>query len=439
MNRTLTLVCLLLFGLGASAQEVWDDFDDRRQLDYGFIHGEFFPYQENPGPDAVNGSPMVAQYLRNPVEVFDVILTNPGALVDISDYLAGTASMTLDVYAPAAGITVQITLEDSVTAGPTNYPTGRRAEFTAVTTTAGAWETLTLTLAGEPDPSVPNDGVNRAVLLFNPSVTGAQTWYFDNWNGPARQSVACDPPVDDPLLLWDGECEQDVTFTFQHGVMRRRFNPDTGGDNASPYALRYDRNVGELDDVILGTFPAALNASAGSKMYLDVYDVNAPSVYIMAIQNSAGDDIVALADSTAPGEVNAWTTLEYDLSGLAGETDATRFVLLYKPGAFLVGRTFLDNWRTENPVGIAPSPVTASLDVWPNPANARATVELPALPGEARLQAFDALGRAVGAPLAVAPGTTRVDLNTAAWAPGTYVLRLEGGASVHIARLMVGR
>jgi hypothetical protein len=222
-------------------------------------------------------------------------------------------------------------------------------------------------------------------------------------------------------------------------VMRRRFNPDTGGDNASPYALRYDRNVGELDDVILGTFPAALNASAGSKMYLDVYDVNAPSVYVMAIQNSAGDDIVALADSTAPGEVNAWTTLEFDLSGLAGETDATRFVLLYKPGAFLVGRTFLDNWRTENPVGIAPSPVTASLDVWPNPANARATVELPALPGEARLQAFDALGRAVGAPLAVAPGTTRVDLNTAAWAPGTYVLRLEGGASVHIARLMVGR
>jgi hypothetical protein len=434
--RTFTLLSLMVFSLAASAQVLYDNFDDVRTLDYGFINGEFFPYVANPSPDGVNGSPVVAQYFRNPVELFDVILTNPGTLADIGDYISGAKQMTMDVLAPGPGIVVQITLEDSVAAMPTNYPTGRRAEFQATTTGSG-WETLTFGLTAQPDASVPNTGVNSAVILFNPNATVNQEWYFDNVRLPESSTPLCDGAVDSALLYMDAECDHDLSITFTHGRLRRVVNPDASGANTSPYALRYDRNVGELDDVVVGDFPAALDPEDGTMMFIDVYDVNAPSVYALGIQNSAGVDVIAVLDSTAPSDVNTWTTLEFDLSGAMGVSDVTKFVLLYKPGNFLNGRTFIDNWRQENPEGVGfLNPASfETLEAWPNPASDRFVVRVPEGMQDGALQVFDPAGRLVHQQASF--GTDRMELSSVNWADGLYTVRWQSGDRLAIQRIAI--
>jgi len=419
---------LILSAASLQAQEVWDNFDSRRQVDYDFIHGVFIEYQPNPNTTGINTSPMAVRYLRNPVEVFDVIVTNVGQLEDISDYIAGTKSLTLDVYAPAAGITVQITLEDSVTALPANYPTGRRAEFTAVTTTSMNWEKLTFSLASEPDPSVTNTGVNRAVLLVNPGTPVSQTWYFDNWTGPERVSLACDPDPDEALEFMDAECEQDLNIEFYHGQLRRRLNPEVVAANPSSHVLRYDRNVGEMDDIIIGYFPAPVAigpASGNIEIVMDVYDVNAPSVYVMALQTAGGADVLVVSDSTAPAAAGEWDRLRFNIQTAGSGTTADRFVLLYKPGQFSVGRTFLDNMNViADPIGLNDVEALPSLNIYPNPASDVLRVQLPQASADGILQIFSVDGRQMAAPRTLGAGqSTLQEWAVSSWPVGAYWVR----------------
>jgi hypothetical protein len=427
MKRFGTLLLLCTAFAGLQAQELWDDFDSRRQVDYGFIHGVFIEYLPNSSPDALNGSPMVARYLRNPVEVFDVIIANVGQLEDISDYISGTKNLRLDVLAPSPGITVQITLEDSLSALPANYPTGRRAEFTAVTTAAGVWETLTFNLVNEPDPSVPNTGVNRAVLLFNPGTPSAQTWELDNWFGPERVDLACDPPVDAASVFMDAECEQDLFIEFYHGQLSRRFNPDASGANSSSHVLRYDRNVGEMDDIVIGYFPEALQPAGATELVMDVYDVNPPSVYVMALQTAGGADVLVLSDSTLPSEGNQWIQLRYDLTSIAGSNTVERFVMLYKPGQFSVGRTFLDNIKLQGEgVGLNQPAWAAQILLYPNPAADVLRVQLPSGLQDVVLEVFGPDGRAV---VPASPMVSDIaQWDTSRWPNGTYWVRLRSGS-----------
>ena len=51
------------------------------------------------------------QYVRNPGETYDVIvIVANGPFSDLTDYLNGSKKMTVDVFSPAVGIPLQITL-----------------------------------------------------------------------------------------------------------------------------------------------------------------------------------------------------------------------------------------------------------------------------------------------------------------------------------------
>ena len=136
------------------SQEIWDDFEQKRIGYYNFIHGVMTINTANPSPNSVNSSDFCAKYERNIAETYDVleIIAN-GPMFDVSDYISGAKKMKIDVYSPAVGIPIQITLEDSTTATPTNYPTGRHSEYIGVTTVANQWETVELVFNGQPDPS----------------------------------------------------------------------------------------------------------------------------------------------------------------------------------------------------------------------------------------------------------------------------------------------
>jgi hypothetical protein len=434
LKKVLSLGLLAILALGtAQSQELYDNFDDSRFIDYGFINGEFFPYTPNPDATGVNTSATVAQYQRNPVELFDVIVMDVGEMM-VGDYIAGTKNITLDVYPPAAGITVQFTLEDSVAAQPTNYPTGRRAEFTAVTTVANQWETLTFSLVNQPDPGVPSDSVNRMVLLFNPGVTVLENWYYDNLNGPERAEPLCDGVTDEPLQFWDFDCEQDITVSFRHGLMFRDRNPDNSGSNTSSHSGRYERNVGELVDVLIGEFPTNLTVSDGDMMSYDVYDLNAPSVYVLALQDASENDVIVLTDST--DAANTWTSFNFDLSSIAGNTDITRFVLLYKPDGFNVGITYLDNLtQTKGSVGFG-STQAEPLSLQPNPASQFLQISVPQNVNEGLVQIFDMQGRML-TQLDLQNQGSALSIDVSKWLEGSYVAVIRAGEQLFTSRFIV--
>ena len=72
--KKLILCAAVLFAGSASAQVVWDNFDNERNCNYGFIHGTLMQAVPNPDATGVNTSANVATYIRNQAETFDVIV-----------------------------------------------------------------------------------------------------------------------------------------------------------------------------------------------------------------------------------------------------------------------------------------------------------------------------------------------------------------------------
>ncbi len=100
-----------------TSPSTWDSSENSRKGSYFFENGVFIPYQENPDQSGVNTSQVAAQYIRDPGAQFDVIVIQ-NQMLNLSDYWTGAKQMSIDVWSPAAGTTVQITLENSTLAEP---------------------------------------------------------------------------------------------------------------------------------------------------------------------------------------------------------------------------------------------------------------------------------------------------------------------------------
>jgi exo-beta-1,3-glucanase (GH17 family) len=138
-------------------------------------------------PDPADASNVVARVNRSSsAETFagTIVSTGPALTAGTIPFSATRTRMTVRVYSPAAGITVRLKVEDA--ADPT-----RSVETEAVTTVAGAWETLTFDFAnpvtGTAALNLAYD-YNRVIIFFNFGVNGAnagaQTYYFDDIKHP---------------------------------------------------------------------------------------------------------------------------------------------------------------------------------------------------------------------------------------------------------------
>jgi hypothetical protein len=365
-NVYVLLVCLFAF-TGLSAQTTWDNFEDIRKGTYGFINGTFIPYTGNPDATGVNTSDVVAEYSRNPAEAFDVLIVD-AAMADLTDYVAGTKQISMDVWSPAAGTTIQITLENSTLAQPANFPTGRHSVYLATTSSAMAWETITFTFDNQPDAGVAMDNVDRLVLLFAPNTNTGDTYYWDNLNGPELANDPCDGVMEDPTILNDFECNQSVNFTFSHSGpnFRRVANPDMNG-NESAYVASYTRNGGEENDVIIGNFQGSnLDITTNNELTIDVWDPNAPTTVTLSLQTSSNDVILAIDATTTTS--STWETLTFDASSVADDPNVGQFVILFDPGNFTSDNYFWDNFQAGPSTNVNEVAALSTLEVMPNPA-----------------------------------------------------------------------
>lgn len=395
MKKIYTCIAAVCFtASAANAQQLWDNFEDTRIADYGFISGVFIPYNGNPDQTGANSSQVAAQYIRNAAEQFDVIVMN-AVMDNVTPYATGTKTMTMDVWSPAVGKTIQITLENSNLAQPDNFPTGRHSEYRATTTVAEGWETLTFSLFSTPDGNVSPSILNQLVILFDIDSNNGDTYYFDNLNGPELADPPCEDVTPDPLILNDFECNQNVNYIFSHsGINFRRIqNPDMNG-NESSHVATYTRNGGEENDVLIGTFPQGIDIQPDATMKLDVWDPNAPTTVVLSLQNDNNDVIIEMTAETSTS--SAWQTLTYDPSSVAGAGDISQFVILFDPGNNTADEYFFDNFELDQTVSVEDLHNISEFKAFPNPSAGQTTFEYDLKNGAAvQLAIFDLSGKII--------------------------------------------
>lgn len=173
-----------------------DDFEAQRALSYTTVTGSFNQAAGNPAPDSLNGSGVVARYVRNASQAYDVLAASTSAIPDASSWLQGTRAFYMDVYTDAPiGTTLLAQLENGSVATPSNYPAGRHSKYVATTTLRNAWQRLKFLLEDRIDDATADSAVNRLVLLLAPNTLSGHTYYLDNLSIHAAGAVATSTKV----------------------------------------------------------------------------------------------------------------------------------------------------------------------------------------------------------------------------------------------------
>jgi hypothetical protein len=419
LRFTLLIMAGLLMGTLGHAQTLWDDFDNPENCVYGFFDGTSFDQMfSNPATTGINSSALCAEYVRNPGAPFDVIIIDaPGTnnMEDLSAYVAGTKTITLKVYSPAANLPIQITLEDRNTAGPTNFPTGRHSEYTATTTVANQWEELTFSFSNRPDATVPDTAANRLVLLFEPNSSSSNTFLFDDLNGPAF-SDPCVGTTPDPSIMDDVECQRNVTYDFTNGSLSTTDNPLVAGINTSATVARFQKFVPPTNDGAFGgTIGTPFTTATYNTLNIQLYDPSSPQEFIVVLQDGNNGDLINTSITTTTS--SAWESYQVDLSSIPTSASIEKFVFLLNPPTATEDTIFFDNVTLSmEMVNVADEDFAADLSVFPNPIND--LVQLRSEKPFTEVTVNDITGRTMGRFAGF--NRTELSINTSSYPAGAY-------------------
>lgn len=135
----------------------------------------------NPSLSGVNTSALVAKYIRNPLEQYDLVVYKTSGIKDASNYTAKTKKLYIDVYTAAPiGTKLILQLENSLVATSSNYPVGRHSRYVGTTTVQNQWQRIAFEILDIPDATTSNTGVDKIILLFASNSFTGDTYYYDN-------------------------------------------------------------------------------------------------------------------------------------------------------------------------------------------------------------------------------------------------------------------
>jgi len=385
MKNLFTLFFLITTPFFLFSQVLWDDFEQTRVGYYEFVHGGMTTRYANPDiSSTVNSSPFCAQYVRNPGELWDVlVIVGTAPTNDVSSYVDGTKTMSVDVYSPAPGIPVQITLEDSSLAGPTNYPVGRHSIYLGATTTTNQWETIDLTFDSRPDATMSDVDLTSVILLFNGGTNTQDIYYFDNLYGPElnNQCAGLTPSPTKDLANWDcnwnlGMCPSAsacAAYDYMSGWLNQSYNPETSTINTSKYSGEYTRNPDANGEDVFIAYPLNGAFDIGSAPYFNMKVYGPPTSIYASFQNN-GTEVVGFSQNI--WQNNTWQQINFDLTPYqGGAMSLDRVVFFFDQG--------MVNWDTYyiDDVGLSAAPVSTEnldlslgFDVYPNPLTEASTV-----------------------------------------------------------------
>jgi GH24 family phage-related lysozyme (muramidase) len=395
----LVLACASTFLVQqASAQSLLDNFENTRLLTYPAAGGVFTAGVANPGTNAVNPSPTCASFARNAAIQYDYLViktTSGNNFVSVADYAAGTKRISLKFRSPAAGVAVQLVLQNGAKVA-SGYPNGNfGGAFNATTTVANAWEVLTFTYTagagGAFDPTVSATDVDQMTLLIAPNTTNGSTFYLDDITGPevsTTGSGGTTPPVNSRLLD-NFEGTRLLTYPAAGGVFTAGVaNPGSNAVNPSPTCASFARNAAIQYDYLvfkLNTTPSRFgnvsNFATGNQQVSIKFRSPAAGVAVQLVMQNGAKVASGYPNGNFGGAfnatttvANAWEVLTFTYTAGAGGTfdptvsasDVDQMTLLIAPNTSNGGTFYLDDITGPAGVAAAPPGVQAVNQLWDN-------------------------------------------------------------------------
>ena len=385
MKTKALLLLILTLPLFSSSQVLWDDFEQTRVGYYEFVHGGMTTRFPNPDlASTVNNSNLCAQYVRNPGELWDVlVIVANGSINGVNDYVNGSKTMSVDVFSPIPGVPIQITLEDSSLAGATNYPTGRHSIYLGVTTLTNEWETIVLTFDSKPDVTMSDVGLTSVILLFNGNTNTSDTYYFDNLYGPEFNNQCDGLTINPSINFADWDCNWNLgfcpsasvctSFDYMSGWLNQAYNPDITSMNSSKYSGSYTRNPdANGEDVLVSYFSeGALDLNINKYFNFKIY--GPPRPIYLSFQDDDGIEIYAF--NSALSSNNQWQQFSFDLSSVASQS-ITRLVMFIDQGVVNWDTYFLDDFNlSSSPLLINEINESSLISVFPQPAKNKLNIK----------------------------------------------------------------
>lgn len=176
----------------------FENFDQAPLITKVFSSGTLNEDVANPETSGINMSALCGRYVRNSSQQYDVLQYSTAAIPNAAVYFTNQKKFYMDIYTDAPPNTqILLQLENSATAAPANYPTGRHSRYQAFTTVQNQWQRLVFTPLDQPDASTPATSVNQLILLFASNSFTGNTYYWDNFDsyGPATTSVSSNMPA----------------------------------------------------------------------------------------------------------------------------------------------------------------------------------------------------------------------------------------------------
>ena len=386
MKNKALLLLILTLPLFSSSQVLWDDFEQTRVGYYEFVHGGMTTRFPNPDlASTVNNSNLCAQYVRNPGELWDVlVIVANGSINGVNDYVSGSKTMSVDVFSPIPGVPIQITLEDSSLAGATNYPTGRHSIYLGVTTLTNEWETIVLTFDSKPDVTMSDVGLTSVILLFNGNTNTNDTYYFDNLYGPEFNNQCDGLTINPSINFADWDCNWNLgfcpsasvctSFDYMSGWLNQAYNPDITSMNSSKYSGSYTRNPdANGEDVLIGYFNnGALDLS--TNMYFNFKIYGPPRPIYLSLQDDNNNEIYAF--NSALSTNNQWQQFSVDLTSVSTQ-NITRFVLFIDQSVVNWDLYYLDDFNlSSTPLFINDINESNLISVFPQPAKNNLSIQV---------------------------------------------------------------
>jgi hypothetical protein len=188
-------------------EHAFENFDDPENVTLGTVTGTLNEVA-NPAPSAVNSSANSGEYTRNSGEQYDVLVYNTSLITDADSYVSRDRQFYIDLYTSApAGTGLLLQLEDSSSATPSNYPTGRHSRYQVQTSVQNAWERVEIRYLDRPDPSVASNAVDTMILLFEPNTSSGNTYFFDNLDSLTVNDPGMGPVCGNGILETGEDCD----------------------------------------------------------------------------------------------------------------------------------------------------------------------------------------------------------------------------------------
>ena len=356
------------------ADKVFESFETPPAFNYVNVSGALSKGVPNPLVNAVNPSAKVGKYIRNDGALYDVIGMQGINAAPAGDFSIGKRRILMDVYTDAApGTRVSLNFENSKAANAGNYPTGRYANFDAVTTKQGQWETLEFAYTNSPDGGTGASSVYQWILLFAPVTNTGNVFYFDNLRTGQPGGT---PRVLDSRVLQNFDGNDQLTKDFSNGAYTVQANPASGGTNTSATVAKYVRDGGALYDALVYKTLALTDGRpfrlGTSTMSMDVYS-DAPVGTKLSLNFEISG--IATPDNYPQGRYanfeavttkqNQWETVTFSLSSVPdrGASDAAvdKLVFLFNPVTSTSNTYYFDNLRVNS---TAPKETLVAADIW---------------------------------------------------------------------------